>query len=110
MPACSVLPSMKTWHLDLFHSLRALKKNLGFAAVAILLFALGIGANTAIFSVANSVLLRPLPYAQPGRLVVALHQENSPVSPADFHDYQKTVQAFDKMGAAQMWGGALTFG
>ncbi|HEY3742601.1 MAG TPA: ABC transporter permease [Bryobacteraceae bacterium] len=99
---------MKTWHLDLTHSLRSLLKNPGYAGIAILLFALGIGANTAIFSVADAVLLRPLPYADPDRLVVTLHDRNAPVSPADYHDYQKSVQAFEKMGAAQMWGATLT--
>jgi putative ABC transport system permease protein len=99
---------MKSWHLDLSHSFRTLLKNPGYSGIAILLFALGIGANTAIFSVAHSVLLRPLPYAQPERLVVTLHDGSAPVSPADFHDYQKSVHAFEKMGAAQMWGGTLT--
>ncbi len=101
---------MKTLPLDLFHALRSLSKNPGYAAIAILLFALGIGANTAIFSVASSVLLRPLPYAKPDRLVVALHNGTVPVSPADFHDYEKSAQSFEKIGAAQVWGGAPTVG
>ena len=55
---------------DLRFALRTLRKNWGFAATAILTLALGIGANTAIFTVANTPLWQPLPYSQPGRLVL----------------------------------------
>jgi predicted permease len=101
---------MKTLTLDLRYSLRMLRKDFAHTAIVILLFALGIGANTAIFSVANSVLLKPLPYAHPDRLVVALHQGNAPVSPADYLDYRRSVPAFDQLGAAQVWGANLTSG
>jgi len=87
--------------------MRVLVKSPGFAFAAILVLALGIGANTAIFSVVYSVLLKPLPYRDPGRLVVALHEGRYPVSPADFLDYQSQVHAFEHLAAAQAWSGSL---
>jgi putative ABC transport system permease protein len=88
---------------DFRHALRQLRKSPGFALVAILSLALGIGANTAIFSVVNAVLLRPLPYSDPDRLTVILHDGRNPVAAANFLDWQKQNRSFGSMGAAEYW-------
>ena len=100
---------MDTLLRDLRYSLRILIKEPGFTLLGILTLGLGIGATTAIFTVVDSVLLRPLPYKDSDRLVVALHgpEASSPVSPADYFDYQEQARSFDGLGAAQAWGGTL---
>ena len=90
---------------DLRYGLRTLAKNPGFTAVAVVALALGIGANTAIFSVVNAVLLRPLPFKNPEQLVMvwenAAHlgfPKNTP-PPANFLDWQKQNSVFTGMAA-----------
>jgi predicted permease len=103
---------METLVRDLRYAVRTLGREPGFALLAILTLGLGIGATTAMFTVVDSVLLRPLPYARPERLVVALHgpEATAPVSPADFFDYRASARSFEGLAAAQAWGATLGSG
>src|SRR5215471_7431668 len=97
--------AIETVFRDVRHVARALRKQPAFTVVAILTLGVGIGANTAIFSVVNTFLLRPLPFPQPERLV-ALFERNvlneqpqfSP-GPGTFLDWQKTSKSFEQVSA-----------
>ena len=93
---------------DLRYGLRLLRRSPGFAAVAIATLALGIGANTAILSVVDAILLRPLPYADADRLVVVLHRGTGPVAPGNFLDWRARSRSFESMGAADLWSANFT--
>ena len=99
---------MQTLLRDFRHAMRQWLKNPGFTAVAVITLALGIGANTAIFSVVNAILLRPLPYKDDSRLVVILHKGRNPVAPANFIDWRSQNHVFERMGAAEYWTPNLT--
>jgi predicted permease len=92
---------------DVRYAARSLRRNPGFTAVAVITLALGIGANTALFSVVNGVLLRPLPYPDAERLVSIRNTwgENrdpldavASISPAEYFDYRDRMTAFESFG------------
>jgi putative ABC transport system permease protein len=96
---------MRTLLQDLRYGLRVLTKNAGFAAVAILTLALGIGANTAIFTVVNGVLLRPLPFSDPSRIVLVLEQNAHfpgiiSTSYENYEDWRDQSHSFESMQAS----------
>ncbi len=93
---------------DLKYSLRKLARSPGFAAVAIVTLGLGIGANTAIFSVVNSILLRPLPFPEAERLVIVC-EENPAVagyciaSPPNVEDWSEQSRTIEELGVGRDW-------
>lgn len=99
------LPMLETFGQDLRYGVRMLRKNPGFTAVAILTLALGVGANTAIFGVVNALLLTPLRFKDPDRLVMvweSLRTGNNPennISPANFLQWQEHSTVFEQMAA-----------
>jgi putative ABC transport system permease protein len=96
---------------DVLYAARLLRRAPGFAATALLTLALGIGANTAIFSVLNAVLLRPLPYADPGRLVLIGERgpDGSPnnVGYTTFLDWRDRARGFEEMTLIRSWNPTL---
>ncbi len=106
------LPRFETLIQDVRYGLRQLRRNPGFTAVAVLTLALGIGANTAIFSVVNGVLLNPMPFPEPNQLV-ALHAskpnfEQGSISYPNFLDWQKQNHSFSAIAAYRSISLSLT--
>jgi putative ABC transport system permease protein len=104
---------------DMRYGVRTLVKSRAFTIVAVLSLALGIGANAAIFSVVNGVLLRPLPYPESGRILAVWHtppQESFPgmkrfsVSPANYLDWKEQSRAFEQMAVYGYAGLSLSAG
>ena len=99
---------------DLEFAFRQLLKNPGFTAVAVLTLALGIGANTAIFSIVNGLLLRPLPYPVPDRLVTLWERspqrgvEQERVSGPNYLDWREQNTVFSEMAASPGWDESRT--
>lgn len=105
---------MENLCLDLRYGVRALLRKRSVTAMAVLTIALGIGANTAIFSLVNAILLRPLPFQSPEQLVeiqtvnLGGGQPTSGASPADFWSWQEQSQAFENIAAFSGGGTTLT--
>ena len=105
---------METFFQDLRHGFRALQRSPGFAAVAILALGLGLGANTAIFSVVSGILLRPLPYRSPERLVMVWDDDRTHgverefPGPDNYFDWRDQNQVFEGMAAVYGWIPTLT--
>src|SRR5687768_14088566 len=96
---------MGTLFKDIRYAIRSLTRHPAFTVVAVITLALGIGANTAIFSVVNAVLLRPLPFADPDRIAWLWDTQpqlpTAPASVADFVDWKAQNRSFEHLAAFQ---------
>src|ERR1051326_5670882 len=99
---------------DLRYALRQLQKNPGFTAVAVITMALGIGANTTVFTNINAMLVRPFPFHRLDRLVTiweTVPKQNADrvsAAPANFRDWTEQSGAFQQLAAMQGWDANLT--
>ncbi|HJW99799.1 MAG TPA: ABC transporter permease [Terriglobales bacterium] len=97
------LPLLETLLQDLRFAVRTMQKNLGFTSIAVLTLALGIGVNTALFSVVNGVILNPLPYPHPDQLVIIYSKvpqfEHASVSYPNYLDWEKRSRSFSSIAA-----------
>jgi len=111
--AMQIIPAIESLRADLTYAVRMLRRNPGFAATAVVTLALGIGANTAIFSVCNAVLFKPLPYAEPDRVVMLWERQRdgtpSDVAPANFVDWRDANRSFCEMAAVRASSFASSF-
>jgi len=102
---------METLFQDLRYGVRMALKSPGFTAVAVVTLALGIGANTAVFSIVNGVLLNPLPFPQADQLVALgenkANFENGSISYPNFHDWQKDNHSFSSMAVSRVFSFSL---
>ena len=89
--------------VNLRYTLRQFRESPGFALTSILTLALGIGASTAIFAVLDAVLLEPLPFAQPDRLVAVASQPDGVVSIPTRQDYESRSTTFSSLAAYRSW-------
>ena len=110
----AVQSSMDAFLADLRYSLRLLRKSPGFTAIAVATLALGIGANTAIFSAVDAVLIRPLPYADPDRVVLVWEDNtaagfprNTP-APGNYTDWKRLQRSFSGIAATRGGSASVT--
>ena len=94
---------LEAWWRDLRLGWRGLRRAPGFCVAAVLILGLSIGANTTMFGAVRAILLQPLGYADPDRLVVVLHGGRFPVAAGNFLDWRAQTRSFEAMGAAEMW-------
>src|SRR5262245_6863042 len=100
---------MGTLFQDVRYAFRALRRTPGFTSIAILLLALGIGVNTCVFSLVYAVLLRPLPYSEPGRLVRLVRGPDQPDVTVPEYEFTSTHAKSFTSVAAFRGGGDQTF-
>jgi putative ABC transport system permease protein len=114
----SLLPLTNVGH-DVKYAFRTLSRTPGFSIIAVVVMALCIGAATSLFTIVRSVLLRPLPFRDPGRLVMVYEHHRgagantpdftyNPVAPADFYDWRSKTHGFEDMAIIRYAGYNLT--